>query len=367
MLEEHGVAVVPGVLNLEECTSIIDGVWRDFKSLCSKMSPALDRNNPATWDVLQKLLPRKKMLYQHYPNHIQSVWDVRQNPGVVGAFQTLYGTKGPMIVSFDGMSFLPYDPNNKCRYTDTWTSDLLYHTDQSLYRPDFECIQGFVTPVDVDVGDGTLAVLPGSHKYHSEFMKWRFESSVVEKAPKTPEQKRIVAGLRNDWYQFDGKDMFFYRYISSGGTGVCVPKCILASAGSLVLWDSRTLHCGKLPEHDRPAPHDRIAIYVCMTPKAQCSQAKLLERIEKFKQLRGTTHWPAKARLFPEHPRTYGAKLPEVCRPPAPVLTGLGMSLVGYSIDGYDSLEMSNASSDAPPPFMELLPVDRTDQADVVV
>ena len=45
------------------------------------------------------------------------------------------------------------------------------HCDQRFNKNDFECVQSWITANAVNVGDGTLRILQGSHLLHGEFRK----------------------------------------------------------------------------------------------------------------------------------------------------------------------------------------------------
>ena len=49
-----------------------------------------------------------------------------------------------------------------------------------------------------------------------------------------------------------------------------------------------------------------------------------------FNELRMTTHWPHKPKLFPKNPRTYGGPLPDVTDVEKPELTELGKRISGF-------------------------------------
>jgi hypothetical protein len=67
-----------------------------------------------------------------------------------------------------------------------------------------------------------------------------------------------------------------------------------------------------------------------MTPRKLCSVANLKKKQKAFNELRMTTHWPHKPKLFGKKPQTYGKefKQPEKLQPP--VLTELGKRLAGF-------------------------------------
>lgn len=317
MLSEYGVAVLPAVLDETECKALADGVWASFEWLCQKMTPVLKRADPTTHTTLKALLPHHHMLFQQYINHMQAVWDVRQNPKVHAAFQNVWNTTSKMLVSFDGLSLLP--PYETSGYGVHEKGAFPLHTDQSLQRKDFECIQGMITAHEVSEGDATLVVMPGSHKLHRKFRQ-KFYPEPWTWDVKT---KKLMSG---DWFKFEPAHLAWFA------TRGCHERYITCPAGSLILWDSRTTHCGRLPSRVRPHPHERLVVYVCMTPASRCDEKHRLQRIKKFEALRGTTHWPHKAKLFPVHPSTYHrrATLPDIMALPPPQLTPLGRSLVGY-------------------------------------
>ena len=89
------------------------------------------------------------------------------------------------------------------------------HTDQSYQRNGFECLQSWVTSFDVNKGDATLTFLEGSNRYHGDFAK-RFGSNP------------------GDWNKLANNDEVNF-YIQEKG-------CIRCPAGSMVFWDSRTIH-----------------------------------------------------------------------------------------------------------------------------
>ena len=112
-------------------------------------------------------MPMHSMLFQHWKiGHSQHVWDVRQNPKVVDTFAKIWSCNPEdLLVSFDGASFhLPPENTNRGWFNKQW-----FHTDQSFTRNDFECIQSWITSLDVEEGDATLSFMESSHLYHKDF------------------------------------------------------------------------------------------------------------------------------------------------------------------------------------------------------
>ena len=98
----------------------------------------------------------------------------------------------------------------------------------------------------------------------------------------------------------------------------------------MVLWDSRTIHCGTEPIKGRNKRKFRNVVYVCMIPRSLSNEKDLKKKRKAFNELRMTTHWPHKPKLFPINPRTYGGPLPNIVNIPEPKLTKLGKRLAGF-------------------------------------
>ena len=98
----------------------------------------------------------------------------------------------------------------------------------------------------------------------------------------------------------------------------------------MVLWDSRTIHCGTEPIKGRDNQKFRNVVYVCMLPRSFTTESNLKKKRKAFEELRMTTHWPHKPKLFPINPRTYGGPLPNVVQVEKPKLSELGKRLAGF-------------------------------------
>jgi len=304
-VEKYGVAIIPSVLDADECNRIVDGLWEYFAHLTSKWQVPLDRNKPETWREIYKLMPLHSMLFQYFSaGHAQVVWDVRQNEKIVDIFATLWGVKKEdLLVSFDGLSFnMPPEVTRRgWNLENTW-----FHTDQSYTRPDMEIIQSWVTGLDVREGDATLAFMEGSNRYHREFAE---KFNVTDKS---------------DWHKLTKEEETFY--VEKG----CAYKKIRCPKGSMVFWDSRTIHCGAEAMRGRAEANFRAVVYVCMMPKTVCDDKNLKKRLQAFEDLRTSNHYPHKVKLFPKMPRTYGNVMEEITKISAPHVTELGRSLVGF-------------------------------------
>ncbi|KXS21930.1 hypothetical protein M427DRAFT_51303 [Gonapodya prolifera JEL478] len=304
-LDTYGVAILPSVLTEAECENLENGVWGAFEHISAGWDRPISRARKDSWKGLGNLYHLHNMLWQSFGlGHAQAVWEVRQNPRVIAPFEKLWDCEASeLLASFDGVGFAPPPETTGRGWFDgkTW-----YHTDQSYTRVNFECVQSWVTACDVDEGDATLCVLEGSHKLFAEA------------------GHHFKATSTSDWYKLN--DVEEAWYVEKG----CTRKRIKCTKGSMVFWDSRTIHCGGEPIRLRASPHTRCVAYVCYAPRSNCGPASLEKRKTAFEDMRMTSHWPTNVKLFSKTPRTYGKAKPDVRELPRPTLSDLGRSLVGY-------------------------------------
>lgn len=304
-IEYYGVAIIPNVLDENECDNIVNKTWDFFEHITQNWETPIDRNNKNTWNEFYKLYPVHSMLIQHWGiGHSQACWDARQNIKIVEIFAYFWGCDvTDLLVSFDALSFnLPPETTKKgWNKGNTW-----YHSDQSFITDGFRCIQSFVTGLDINEYDATLSVMEGSNKYHTEFKE---TYNITDKS---------------DWYKLTKEQESFYY-----NKGCCI-KNMKCPKGSLVFWDSRTIHCGIEADKKRMIPNFRTVIYLCYMPRSLCDQKNLYKKQKAFEEKRTTYHNPCKVKLFSKTPHTYGKKLPEITPIERPYINELGNRLAGF-------------------------------------
>lgn len=310
-INEYGVAIVPNVLDKKEIKAMKKGAFELFEHITQNLDTPFKEKDKNTWKELAKLSPLHSMLYQHYSlGHAQYIWDLRQNPKIVNIFASIWNVKqDELLVSFDGLAFhVPHEITNKGFYRgNKW-----FHTDQCPKSSEFKCIQSWITAYDVNEGDATLSFLEKSNSHHHE-LKTRFNNTT-----------------KDDWYKVNDEE---YKYFTE--TLKCKEMCIKCPAGSMVFFDSRTLHCGKEPDKDRKKENFRNIAYICMLPRKTIESPKILsKKQEAFNEMRMTSHWANRCKLFPKNPRIYDKtqqeeidKLVEIGKPK---LTDLGKKLAGF-------------------------------------
>ena len=146
------------------------------------------------------------------------------------------------------------------------------HLDQNPFsKPNLETVQGMIPLRNVTSRTGGLEVVPCSHlpEAKEEFKK------------RYPNTK--VAG---DWC------------VLTGGCPLGKKRMlVLANAGDLILWDSRTIHGGVVGTGRKLSSSSlaRLSVTVCMTPKSRASEKILKRRREGFKRGECFNHTPHEA------------------------------------------------------------------------
>lgn len=304
-IKKFGVAVIPNILSDEECANMVDGAWSFLEKISKDTESEIKKDVESTWRNFYSLYPLHSMLIQHHQvGHSQFIWNIRQNINVVKAYATIWDCSvDDMLVSFDGMSFhIPPEKTNKgWNRNKTW-----YHVDQSFTNNKFSCVQGMVSGLDVNKGDATFAFYEKSHLYHEEFAK---KFNITDK---------------NNWYKLKTEEEAFYKELGLLEKRISCPK------GSLILWDSRLLHCGVEAYKGRENPNFRCVVYVCYQPRMFATKKEIEKKQKAYNEKRLTSHWPCKIKLFPKNPRTYGGKVYTFNSIDPPTLTTLGKKLAGF-------------------------------------
>lgn len=122
--------------------------------------------------------------------HEQFSWDIRQEEGVVSAFEKIYDTKD-LIVSFDAINI--GFPVRTVTIIDLSTLTTVIqnrkdlpenkpwpHQDQNPEESGFRCLQGLVNLLPNGPDDGGLIVCKGGHNFSEEFhTEFKGQSSAV--------------------------------------------------------------------------------------------------------------------------------------------------------------------------------------------
>lgn len=252
-LQEHGYVVIANPLNAGEVMTAREFLWRDIE----RVWPG---SGPGNWEKMK--VPAHGLC----PELAQSAgaWHVRGNTNVKHVFEQIWGGEKELICSMDAViCWRPWGDKASIRRPRTEG----FHLDQNPFnKPNLEVVQGMVPLYDVTPVTGGLCVVPGSHKQDAkEALKQRC-------------QQFKNAG---DWCPLPKADP-------------CIGEQILleAEAGDLILWESRTVHGGRVG--DGPKENDeeyfkrwnshlaRLSVTVAMTQLRRASEETLQARKQGF-------------------------------------------------------------------------------------
>lgn len=244
------------------CVKVMDEdvALRYASTLKKRVCDELGRQGASLMDV------QKGMVQFGSAAHEPEYWEIRLlcEP----AFKAIYGDVS-LVSSMDAITIF----NSNRRFADTWL-----HVDQA--SKDVRCVtvQGCVVLTDDDctvVADRSIHAFP--YAPPGEDPVW----------PRA-------------WYKYANQEGVRQAF------DIVQP---IVPAGTLFLWDSRTIHQGTLPSGER-----RVVTYVCMAPRTQATEAQLKRRRKQFEDRRTTRHNPIISTVFSKtyNPRT----LREQGRPP---------------------------------------------------
>ncbi|CAI7639547.1 unnamed protein product [Penicillium bialowiezense] len=258
-LLRNGFAVVKGAVARERALGYASDVYQWLEDF----NLGFDRNDRKT--IHKDHLPdinEKGMCLGYAISHESFTWAVRQEPGVIEAFEKVYDTED-LIVSFDSVNI--GFPNRK----DVEPNSPWPHQDQDPDKPGFRCLQGLVNLLPNGPKDGGLIVCKGAHLLSEEFHA-NFK-----------EEERIWSWT-TEWYGFTKAGQ---NWLKEKG---CEWVKVEAEPGDLLLWDSRTPHYNLSSETSQ----DRFCVYTCFMPVADATKEQLETKKMAFEETKMTTHWP---------------------------------------------------------------------------
>jgi len=165
----------------------------------------------------------------------------------------------PLATSLDGIAI------NKPRdYSISDARSVKWHTDQSPHRNAFEMLQSVISLTATGPNTAGTSFLSKSHRLHHT-LSWHKDS---------------------DWCVLKAGEVA--QFISAG----CERVDCCTMAGDMVLWDSRTVHTGRLARAALPHISWRFGVYVCAVPASQLSEADRRRKMQAMTGLHTTNHPP---------------------------------------------------------------------------
>ncbi len=338
-LEEFGYCIIPQVLSIPETEVLYQRIWHEFIEKAWPNCRMEERGNWAEAFPMHNTVG----IFAGPAGQIQVMWDLRQDPRIVNIFGNIWNTSD-LIVSMDGISFM-CPPEIREGRIDPWP-----HVDQGILRrednaahnnnppDDFVSesslktqpytIQGQFLFEESSDGDGGFYCIPKSHLRFTEFAP-QLETISAMEIPREERSKARKKFLKE----------FFESREDESGNSYCM-KHITAPRGSLILWDSRTVHWNQHATKDRPysdRPKVRMVGYVCYVPKSRLTNEGRILRKEAYTKGVATGHNPS----YPELKYTkdhIAQDLEQYLEDPNYIqpkitLTPVGESLLGFTFD----------------------------------
>ncbi|HEY2809960.1 MAG TPA: phytanoyl-CoA dioxygenase family protein [Rhabdochlamydiaceae bacterium] len=285
-LEELGYCVIPHVLSSEETESLYQRVWHEF---IEKAWPSCRMDDRSNWkDAFP--MHNKWGIFCGPAGQIQVMWDLRQDPRIVDVFAQIWNTN-ELIVSMDGLSFMcPAEIRE--HYLEPWP-----HVDQFILRRQDNVAHnnsppiGFVSESSLKTGPYTIQ---GQFLFEDSFEGDGGFCCIPKSHLKFPEFSPELEALDRQVYVSTSGYLhnFFSHSVDESGNPY-TPKQITAPRGSLILWDSRTVHWNQFPRKDRSYPKVRMVGYLSYVPKARLSNEDKALRRKAFEAGVSTGHNPA--------------------------------------------------------------------------
>ncbi|XWV24562.1 hypothetical protein QJ856_gp1229 [Tupanvirus deep ocean] len=207
ILDEYGVAILEDYFSDDYADKVFDSAKKwliDLKiGLTNDVSTWISRNMPYG--------PRYGM-YQSFISHAPVFWELREK--FYPLFQKVLG-EDDLLTSIDGASIFPTinSPKNK----QDWA-----HIDQTV-SSDLMCYQSQFVATDTNA---SFVCTPQSHKFHQNILS------------------RFKINSTNNWHKFTETEVLELKSIFKSNYQIPIHT----KKGSVIFWDSRTIHSAKYPD-----------------------------------------------------------------------------------------------------------------------
>lgn len=324
LVNGDGYVVIPGVLSIEEADEELNRMW----SFVEKVSPSVDRNDPSTWyppdGCSDDPWPHtQKDRFQLY----QAGWlfnDLREKLAD-RVFEPLYGTRelhcskdgftfhrptGPIRSPDGAMSFEPPRFMKGPRHQGTCDE----HFDQGAAVRGLQCIQGSVSLLDQNEGDGCFLCWPRSHQKHGAMMDAREAEAKVGSSKArfggsqyyVPLTKHELAGLARGDFGGDPGDRIVRRVpVKKGDVVLWRSDLVHAGGAPFGPLKSKTARCSNSGEGNSISDNNevgmgsfRAVVYVCMAPAALTPESVYEEKRRAYDRIVSAGHWPGREDWF---------------------------------------------------------------------
>jgi len=257
-LNKYGICVIQNVLNTDELLLSTTLLWNFFENITVNEEKVLLHDN-TTWNNIHLIKSNKEMFYEYLgAGHSEFMWNLRENEKILTIFSSLYNcSNDELLAIFEGFSFLlPPETTNENWYKQC---DEKYYFNNN-YFADINKIKfkSFVTINDINENDATISFFEDSTKCFDKLKSKSYKNNSEIK------EKYLINKYLNETI-----------------------KC---KAGSLVIWDSRLIHCEIKPKRGRLNPNVKNIAYLSYVPKNYVSANFINNNINNFENMRTYEH-----------------------------------------------------------------------------
>lgn len=268
-LKIKGYAVIPSLFDESECSEFKAMVWDFLDGLGLKED--FDYKSMKATD----LPPHSHGIIHSYRiNHALPFRELRKHPYVLAVHSRLNGSSC-LTSSLDRVNIK--FPNRPYKSQGSWA-----HVDQNPRNLGLRYVQSYVTFNACEEDSPQNRFYEGSHLIFEEFF-----------------QDRRTKKSGDAWVRLSAEDR--QTVINKFNCPLVKPVC---PAGSMILWDSRTIHD---PDEGTNFEDGRLVAYLCYS-KCFPTMGKVFKtkKSEAFSTCRATPHAPYPQTLFGKTVQTYG-------------------------------------------------------------
>lgn len=257
VLDDSGLVIVTGILNAEECSEFDRVKQRELHSESTQLGAMEHAQGEVAWKA--RLHPRVRELF----GHVYGTTDLSSSVDLPSMFFTPAGA--------------PAETHN-----DQWL-----HVDQNFHTGiTYRCYQGVLYIHGSDANSSTTAAWPGSH-LPAVYDRILSDLQAAEKGAFEDD-----SGVR--YGQFLSINALQDRELRAEllEAALAGTRRLSVAAGSLLLWDSRTVHQGW-----RGGP--RFAVPVCWEPRDRVHTSATLRKLLVTAAGVASSHSPSEGRVHP--------------------------------------------------------------------
>jgi hypothetical protein len=330
ILGTHGYMVIPNVVDEATC----DHIYDEFLNYLERLCPDFKKNDRSTW-TNDNLPIRTRGLLQWYNCGFMD-FNIKLHMLVKHIFEEMWGTN-ELWTSFGGGSFTIKGKRSDFADLADWEKKCYektkVHLDQTTRG--FLGVQAGVAITEQREDMHVFTCIPGSHLHHdklldieeelakktyekdmeeytSKLKDWEVRASILKylsikdpvaeaKLKKEKPKKPTLKKTDLHWQVMCKEQL---DYLRSKGLSM---KRVEAPKGSMVLWDSRTVHSSASYCATAPEGSTRLHLTVCMAPPPKDEQVReeqMKKRKRAYEEGAVSKHSPDLVRLF-KLPRMY--------------------------------------------------------------